>query len=277
MKILDISQSQNMYKTPESQIGGEDKREDQKNIFEKMPEAEVVISEEGLAAWAEEIKKRTGNIGALTGWEDTSQYAVGAKNEVSFEHFMELGKIKKEIRSKSYKNGDSADIAMKSLLEAYEILYNKIMEQHKTGKREVNYSTGFRSVSLEEDLEALDEAYDQWLGHLDTYVLLQQRRYTWYLTPVPRGRKREIEEPKYYLGSKRKYNPKFMTEEYHEYRRNITVMMKQGREELLAALKTTKGENGLAAKVLTNLMNGSADFWVKTRELWPDEKHIVRE
>ena len=149
------------------------------------------------------------------------------------------------------------------------------MEQHKTGNREVNYSTGFRSVSLEEDLEALDEAYDQWLGHLDTYVLLQQRRYTWYLTPVPRGRKREIEEPKYYLGSKRRYNPKFMTEEYHEYRRNITVMMKQGREELLAALKTTKGENGLAAKILTNLMNGSADFWTKTRELWPDEKRIV--
>lgn len=276
MKVLDIRQSQNIYKTPEVQINGEDKREGQKNISEKMPEAEVVISEEGLAAWAEEIRKRTGNIGALSGWEDTSQYAVGAKNEVSFEHLMELGRIRTEILSKSYKDKESVDAAMKSLLEAYEIVYNNIIEQHKTGDREVNYSTGFRSVSLEEDLEGLDEAYDQWLEFLDANVLLQQRKYSWFLTPIQGMREDEFEEPQYYLGSKRRYNPKFMSEEYHEYRRNITVMMKQGREELLAALKTKNGENGLAAKILTNLMNDSADFWVKTRELWPDEKGTAR-
>ncbi len=140
----------------------------------------------------------------------------------------------------------------------------------------MNYSTGFRSVSLEEDLEGLDEAYDQWLEFLDANVLLQQRKYSWFLTPIQGMREDEFEEPQYYLGSKRRYNPKFMSEEYHEYRRNITVMMKQGREELLAALKTKNGENGLAAKILTNLMNDSTDFWVKTRELWPDEKGTAR-
>lgn len=93
MKILDISQSQNMYITLGSQENGEDKSARQKKSFEKMPEAEVVISQEGLAAWAEEIKKRAGNVGMLTGWEDPGKYAVGIANDVSFEHLMNLGKV----------------------------------------------------------------------------------------------------------------------------------------------------------------------------------------
>lgn len=174
-----------------------------------------------------------------------------------------------EIHSKAYNKADSVDAHMKSLLEAYEIVYGKILEQHKEGNREANYDTGSRSITLEEDLKALDEAYDQWVESIDNYVSMWQRIKSMRSTS---DSEESTEEPECQSEDRKRSHKKFMTKEYHEYRRNITVMMNQGRQELLAAFKTPGEKAGLAKNIITNLMNNCPGFWLKTRELRPDTK-----
>ena len=64
---------------------------------------------------------------------------------------------------------------MKSIMDTYEARYNEIVKEHENGDREVSYElTGKRSLTLEEDLAGLDEAFKMRLANLEGYIACQQ-------------------------------------------------------------------------------------------------------
>ena len=66
---------------------------------------------------------------------------------------------------------------MKSILDTYEARYNEIVKEHENGEREVSYElTGKRSLTLEEDLAGLDEAFQIRLANLEGFIACQQTK-----------------------------------------------------------------------------------------------------
>ena len=64
---------------------------------------------------------------------------------------------------------------MKSIMDTYESRYHEIVKEHENGEREVSYElTGKRSLTLEEDLAGLDEAFKMRLANLEGYITCQQ-------------------------------------------------------------------------------------------------------
>lgn len=101
MRISAANQKQNIsmaWAVPSPQREGQSA--EKRYIFGNLPEAEISISKEGLAAWRE--TERTGCIGIMTGRDDASKLPKAKSNEVYFEHLMELGDVMTEI-SKKYK------------------------------------------------------------------------------------------------------------------------------------------------------------------------------
>ena len=93
-------------------------------------------------------------------------------NEVAWEHYTAM----KGISSQTLKEGNyNVEDVMKSIMDAYEARYNEIVKEHENGDREVSYElTGKRSLTLDEDLAGLDEAFKMRLANLDGYVACQQ-------------------------------------------------------------------------------------------------------
>ena len=64
---------------------------------------------------------------------------------------------------------------MKSIMDTYETRYNEIVKEHENGDREVSYElTGKKSLTLDEDLAGLDEAFKMRLANLEGYITCQQ-------------------------------------------------------------------------------------------------------
>lgn len=268
MKILEVNQKANAYpaNTAPNQTQG-DKSIELKRAFENIPEAEVSISKEGMAAWAEAAERRTGCFGAMTGIDQNLERITRAQtNEVSFEHIMEFGPVMREVEEK-YKNGEEgADSFMKTIAETYEIMYRRIVEQHKDGDREVDYElSGKGSLSLEEDLAGLDEAYDYWSQFVEAQIFLQQRRKGWEAAGVisPDGEQEH------------KKDKKFLGEEYNAYRRDAMEIMRRGKEDFLATFRALNGDKGIMAGIMNRLMGQSVGFWEKTHELWSSGNPIL--
>ena len=161
---------------------------------------------------------------------------------------------------KKYKNGgEGVDSFMKTIAETYEIMYRRIVEQHKDGDREVDYElSGKGFLSLEEDLAGLGEAYDYWSQFVEADILSQQRIKGWEPAGVisfdgEQGRKKD---------------KKFLGEEYNAYRRDALDIMRRGKEDFLATFRALNGDKGIMAGIMNRLMDQSVGFWEKTQELW---------
>ena len=261
MKILEMNQKPNAYPAnPAPNQAQGDKGIELKRAFENIPEAEVSISKEGMAAWEEAAARRTGCFGAMTGIDKNLERITRAQtNEVSFEHLMEFGSVMKEVEKKYKNGGEGVDSFMKTIAETYEIIYRRIVEQHKDGDREVDYElSGKGFLSLEEDLAGLGEAYDYWSQFVEADILSQQRIKGWEPAGVisldgEQGRKKD---------------KKFLGEEYNAYRRDALDIMRRGKEDFLATFRALNGDKGIMAGIMNRLMDQSVGFWEKTQELW---------
>ena len=93
-------------------------------------------------------------------------------NEVAWEHYTAM----RGISSQTLKDGNyNVEDVMKSIMDTYETRYNEIVNEHKNGGREVSYElTGKRSLTLDEDLAGLDEAFKMRLANLEGYIACQQ-------------------------------------------------------------------------------------------------------
>lgn len=82
----------------------------------------------------------------------------------------------REISSQTLKDGNyNVEDVMKSIIDTYETRYSEIIKEHENGDREVSYElTGKRSLTLDEDLAGLDEAFKMRLANLEGYITCQQ-------------------------------------------------------------------------------------------------------
>ena len=93
-------------------------------------------------------------------------------NEIAWEHYTAM----RGISSQTLKDGNyNVEDVMKSIIDTYAARYNEIVKEHEKGDREVSYElTGKRSLTLDEDLAGLDEAYKMRMANLKGYIACRQ-------------------------------------------------------------------------------------------------------
>ena len=93
-------------------------------------------------------------------------------NEVAWEHYTAMRDISSlTLKDRNYNVKD----VIKSIMDTYETRYNETIKQHENGNREVSYElTGKKSLTLDEDLAGLDEAFKMRLANLAGYITCQQ-------------------------------------------------------------------------------------------------------
>lgn len=122
------------------------------------------ISDEGRNMLREMVNKFEPDSDYVNARELTIQNT----NEVAWEHYTAM----RGISSQTLKDGNyNVEDVMKSIMDTYEARYNEIVKEHENGDREVSYElTGKRSLTLEEDLAGLDEAFKMRLANLEGYI-----------------------------------------------------------------------------------------------------------
>jgi len=202
----------------------------------------VTISEEGMSALREKIKEIKPEVDEPEAYELTIQDT----NELVWEHYATM----REFSSLTLKDGnyDLEDV-MKSMMDAYETLYNQIVKEHENGERQVSYElTGESTLTLEEDLAGLDRAYNMRLANLAGYIICQQTN----------------DGSKYFHST----NSKNEAEEQKEYRDTAVSMMKQARERFLALREKPDYKQGVATGIIWHIMSADAKFCDKTQKLF---------
>lgn len=141
-----------------------------KDVMPKTAEQSVnlSISDKGRNALREMVSKFEFASDDINAREMT----IKNTNEVAWEHYTAM----RDISSLTLKDGNyNVEDVMKSIMDTYETRYNEIIKQHEKGDREVSYElTGKRSLTLDEDLAGLDEAFKMRLANLEGYITCQQ-------------------------------------------------------------------------------------------------------
>ena len=212
------------------------------------------ISDEGRNMLREMINKFEPDSDYVNARELTIQNT----NEVAWEHYTAM----RGISSQTLKDGNyNVEDVMKSIMDTYEARYNEIVKKHEKGDREVSYElTGKRSLTLEEDLAGLDEAFKMRLANLEGYITCQQTNKafenpdsSWFFNR--NGSQNEGEE--------QDRIQLFDT----EYRDLAVSIMEQTREKFLAAFKSFGYKKGTALDIFANVLKENINFAAKTNNL----------
>ena len=167
------------------------------------------------------------------------------------------------ISSQTLKDGNyNVEDVMKSIMDTYESRYHEIVKEHENGEREVSYElTGKRSLTLEEDLAGLDEAFKMRLANLEGYITCQQTNRafenpdsSWFFNR--NGSQNE--------GKTQDRIPLFDT----EYRDSALSIMEQTREKFLAAFKSFGYKKGTAIGIFADVLNEHTSFVANTQKLF---------
>lgn len=134
----------------------------------KAQSDKLSISDEGSKMLREMVNKFEPDPDDVNAKELTIQHT----NEVAWEHYMAM----RESSSKTLKDGNyNVEDVKKSIMDTYKARYQEIVKEHEKGDREVSYElTGKRSLTLDEDLAGLDEAFKMRLANLEGYITCQQ-------------------------------------------------------------------------------------------------------
>ncbi len=212
------------------------------------------ISDEGRNMLREMVNKFEPDSDYVNARELTIQNT----NEVAWEHYTAM----RGISSQTLKDGNyNVEDVMKSIMDTYESRYNEIVKEHENGEREVSYElTGKRSLTLEEDLAGLDEAFKMRLANLEGYITCQQTNKafenpdsSWFFNR--NGSQNEGEE--------QDRIQLFDT----EYRDLAVSIMEQTREKFLAAFKSFGYKKGTALDIFANVLKENINFAAKTNNL----------
>ena len=212
------------------------------------------ISDEGRNMLREMVNKFEPDSDYVNARELTIQNT----NEVAWEHYTAM----RGISSQTLKDGNyNVEDVMKSIMDTYESRYHEIVKEHENGEREVSYElTGKRSLTLEEDLAGLDEAFKMRLANLEGYITCQQTNKafenpdsSWFFNR--NGSQNEGEE--------QDRIPLFDT----EYRDLAVSIMEQTREKFLAAFKSFGYKKGTALDIFANVLKENINFAAKTNNL----------
>ncbi len=189
--------------------------------------ANLFISDEGRNMQREMINKFESDSHYVNARELTIQNT----NEVAWEHYTAM----RGISSQTLQDGNyNVEDVMKSIMDTYEARYHEIVKEHENGDREVSYElTGRRSLTLDEDLAGLDEAFKMRLANLEGYIVCQQT-----------NRAFENPDSSWYFnrnGSRNEGKTQDMISLFDTENRDSAVsIMEQTREKFLAAFKNRK-------------------------------------
>lgn len=179
--------------------------------------------------------------------DDTNvrEMTIKNTNEVAWEHYSAM----RDISSLTLKDGNyNVEDVMKSIMNTYETRYNEIVKEHKKGDREVSYElTGKRSLTLDEDLAGLDEAFKMRLANLEGYITCQQTNKAfqnpdslWYFRRNSPQNEVKTQDR----------GQMFDT----QYQRTAVSIMEQAKEKFLAAFESINYKKGTATSILSDTM-----------------------
>ncbi len=245
--------------------------------FEDQPAVDVFISEEGYGALRDKLKQS--GLESKTDWQNNIETLIeqakvedGSKElQVIWDLCNEIGKAASSENCGKSTRGELPDL-MESAMSAYEKLYNGLIEKHKNGDRWLEYGGITKCMTLEADLDALDEAYKLYTGRIEAVARIQQTNkhfeQEYYRSQYSGQRIRkhslsEIQTPG---------NSQFQDNGYHyldeDYINTISSIMEEGRRKFLGLLKTPQYKQGMSAGIVSGLINGNKDFLEKTKKLF---------
>ncbi|MDE6389427.1 MAG: hypothetical protein K2L82_16730 [Lachnospiraceae bacterium] len=204
--------------------------------------AKLSISDEGRNM----LREMTSRFEHDSDYINARELTIQNTNEVAWEHYTAM----RGISSQTLKDGNyNVEDVMKSIMDTYETRYNEIVKAHENGDREVSYElTGKRSLTLDEDLAGLDEAYKMRLANLEGYITCQQTNKSfenpdssWYFHK--NGTQDE---------GKTHDKPRLFDTEYRD---TAISIMEQAREMFLAAFKGFGYKKGAATSILSDILN----------------------
>ena len=155
----------------------------------------------------------------------------------------------RDISSLTLKDGNyNVEDVMKSIIDTYETRYNEIVKEHENGDREVSYElTGKRSLTLDEDLAGLDEAFKMRLANLEGYITCQQTNKafenadsSWYFRRNSPQNEVKTQDKAQMFDTK--------------YQKTAVSIMEQAKEKFLVAFKSINYKQGTATSILSDIM-----------------------
>ena len=212
------------------------------------------ISDEGRNMLREMVNKFDPDSDYVNARELTIQNT----NEVAWEHYTAM----RGISSQTLKDGNyNVEDVMKSIMDTYESRYHEIVKEHENGEREVSYElTGKRSLTLEEDLAGLDEAFKMRLANLEGYITCQQTNKAF-----------ENPDSSWFFNRNSSQNEGKTQDRIQlfdtEYRDSAVSIMEQTREKFLAAFKSFGYKKGTALDIFANVLKENISFAEKTNNL----------
>ena len=227
--------------------------------------AELTISEEGRQALKEKVRELSPEIEE----EDVEFATVKDTNFVEFEQYMTLREL--YVPTLVGTEHDTKDF-MVALAEAYETRYNEILEQHKNGDRQVTYEIfGECFVTLEEDLEGLNKAYERSLADMQGFITIQQTNKAFANPDMEWWFRRHLELKVPSNENEVKNNQKEQDDYNYfddEYIKTAVSIMRQAREQFLSLFWGPNYQQGAMKDIVSQIMNGNDDFMEKTQMLF---------
>ncbi|MDE6845504.1 MAG: hypothetical protein K2J99_07035 [Lachnospiraceae bacterium] len=242
----------NLLDTEEKQTVLKNMKDVQKHLL--MTDAIAVeISDEGVKA----LRERVNELQPETDYTDPREMKRVETNEVEFDYYMTM-------RQMSIRGGyDTAEEAMKSIMESYETLYNQIVDAHKDGDRLVSYEImGDKTLTLEEDLAELDKAFERQVGDLEGLIVRTQTRSILWL-----AHRNSPQSPQNPQGKVRRYDGWYNYSE-KEYADVAVAMMKLARENFWALFDSKNYQKGDGKRIISDIINKNADFLADTKKLF---------
>ena len=199
---------------------------------------DLSISDEGRNM----LRKMVSKLESESDDTNIRELTIQNTNEVAWEHYTAM----RDISSLTLKDGNyNVEDVMKSIMDAYETRYNEIVKEHENGDRNVSYElTGKRSLTLDEDLAGLDEAFKMCLANLEGYITCQQTNKafenpdsSWYFRRNGFQNERKIKD-----------KTQIFDTEYQDFAVSI---MEQVREKFLTAFKSADYKKGAAIGILS--------------------------
>ena len=253
MSVIGVGQNYNYWETTTNYM--QEKTTVKETISKTIEQpVNLSISDEGRNALREMVSKFEPESDDIDVRELTIQ-----TNEVAWEHYTAM----RDVSSLTLKDGNyNVEDVMKSIMDTYETRYNEIVKKHENGDREVFYElTGKRSLTLEEDLAGLDEAFKMRLSNLAGYITCQQTNKgfenpdsSWYF------RKNDSQN-----GGKTQDKHQLFD---NEYRDSAASIMEQTREKFLMAFKSSGYKKGVAIGLLSDILSENSNFVVNTQKLF---------